>query len=70
MEAKRRRMSMAFEFFFNNTAHIDVVRNNNLELVYFILLPYTKSLPKEKKTEFHETVDRSNVKSKVQVKYI
>ena len=27
-------MTMAFEFFFNNTAHIDVVRNNKLELVY------------------------------------
>ena len=59
-------MTMAFEFFFNNTAHIDVVRNNKLELVYFILLPFTKSLPKEKKTHFHEVVDRSNVKSKVQ----
>jgi inositol 1,4,5-triphosphate receptor type 1 len=59
-------MALAFEFFFNNTAHIDVVRNNKLELVYFILLPYTKSLPKDKKTAFHEMVDRSNVKSKVQ----
>lgn len=65
MENKRKRMKQAFEFFFTHTAHIDVVRNNKLELVYFILLPYSKALPKDKKTAFHEVVDRSNVKSKV-----
>lgn len=36
-----------------------------LELVYFILLPYTQAMPKSKKLDFHENVDRSNTKSKV-----
>ncbi len=37
-----------------------------MEIVYFIILPYAKCLPKEKKQEFHENVDRNNTKSKVQ----
>lgn len=44
------------------------MRNEKLELVYFIKLPYTKFLPKDKKNEFNDNVDRSNVKSKVEVK--
>ena len=55
----------AFFFFADNTAHIDVVRNEKLEMVYFMLLPYCKLLPKEKKQQFHNSVDRSNTKSKV-----
>ena len=39
----------AFFFFADNTAHIDVVRNEKLEMVYFMLLPYCKLLPKENK---------------------
>jgi len=62
---KELRMKKAFNFFYKNCAHIDVVRNDNLEVVYFILLPYTHCLPKEEKTLFHDGVDRSNVKSKV-----
>jgi len=30
-----------------NSAHIDVMHENNLEVVYFIKLPLTKHLPKE-----------------------
>ena len=60
-------MIQTFDFFFEYTAHIDVVRKDKLELVYFILLPYAIALPKDKKTEFHENVDRSNIKSKVSV---
>lgn len=44
-----------------NSAHIDVAHGNKLEIVYFILLPFTKYLPKEKKIVFHEKVDRSTV---------
>jgi inositol 1,4,5-triphosphate receptor type 1 len=55
----------AIDFYYSNTAHIDVMRGNRLEMVYFPLLPYCKDLPKEKKTNFQEVVDRSNVKSKV-----
>lgn len=35
-------------------------------MAYFILLPFVKFLPKEKKIEFHDSVDRTNVKTKVQ----
>ena len=42
-----------------NSAHIDVVHSDKLEIVYFILLPFTKYLPKERKIQFHEKVDRS-----------
>ena len=34
------------KFFSENVANIDVIRNEKIELVYFILLPFTKSLPK------------------------
>ncbi|CAD8068825.1 unnamed protein product [Paramecium sonneborni] len=56
----------AFDFFYKNSASIEVIRNNEIEIVYFILLPYTHNLPKEQKLEFHENVDRSSTKSKVQ----
>lgn len=53
-------------FFSENTAHIDLVRDEELYLVYFILLPHTHCLPKDTKNHFNDTVDRSNMKSKVQ----
>ncbi|CAD8103545.1 unnamed protein product [Paramecium sonneborni] len=56
----------AFDFFYKNSASIEVVRSNEIEIVYFILLPYTNNLPQEQKFEFHENVDRSSTKSKVQ----
>ena len=37
-----------------------------MEKVLFILLPFCKLLPKEVKNEFHENVNRTNVKTKVQ----
>jgi inositol 1,4,5-triphosphate receptor type 1/inositol 1,4,5-triphosphate receptor type 3 len=49
-----------------NSASIEVVRNDELEIVYFIKLPYTHLLPKEKKVEFSDWVDRGSTKSKVQ----
>lgn len=36
----------AMEFFSKNSAHIEVVRNKNIEKVHFILLPYCHELPK------------------------
>ena len=42
-----------------NSAHIDVVHNDKIEIVYFIKLPLTKFLLKEYKLQFHEEVDRS-----------
>ncbi|KAL4462524.1 hypothetical protein ABPG74_000354 [Tetrahymena malaccensis] len=57
-------LKKAMNFFASNSAHIDIVRNEMLELVYFIRLPPTNCLPKEVKTEFHERCDRSNIKTK------
>lgn len=64
-EKKRKLLKKAFEFFITNTASIEVIRNDQIEIIYFILLPYTHLLPKEKKDEFHEKVDRSSTKSKI-----
>ena len=66
VEERRRRLRKAFDFFMGNTAHIEVVRNDKLEIVFFPLLPYCKCLPKEEKVLFQEQVDRSSVKAKVQ----
>ena len=65
-EERKRRLKKAFNFFMANTAHIEVVRNGGLELVFFPLLPYCKCFPKEEKQKFQENVDRGSVKSKVQ----
>jgi hypothetical protein len=35
-----------------NLAHIEVVRNDALEIVFFPLLPYCKCLPKDEKSLF------------------
>ena len=53
------------EFFAKNSAHIEVIRNNTIEKVQFILLPYHKELPKEFKTQFHEKVNRASLKAKI-----
>ncbi len=49
IEERKRRLKKAFNFYMSNTAHIEVVRNGNLELVFFSLLPYCKCFPKEEK---------------------
>ena len=65
IEKEKELLKKAFYFFAKNSAHIDVMKGIELELVYFILLPYTQAMPKSKKLDFHENVDRSNTKSKV-----
>lgn len=69
-QQKARRTKEAFIFYYHNTAHIEVVRNyqeeKRLENIYFIQLPYMKFLPKELRNQFNLSVDRSNLKSKVQ----
>lgn len=62
--ARSKRLRSAMKFFSTNSSHIDIVRNDLLELVYFIRLPATNCLPKEIKTDFHERCDRSNIKTK------
>jgi inositol 1,4,5-triphosphate receptor type 1/inositol 1,4,5-triphosphate receptor type 3 len=47
------------------SAHIDVMHGDKIETVYFILLPFTSYLPKDKKVQFHDQVDRSTNQTKV-----
>lgn len=61
LEKFKENLKKAVSFLFKNTAHIEVLRNGELETIYFMLLPFCKRLPKDKKKEFNETVDRSNV---------
>lgn len=49
----------------SNSAHIEIVRDDSLEIVFFPLLPYCRCLPKDKKYLFQEEVDRSSTKAKV-----
>lgn len=58
-ELYRKNLKDAVHFYLTNSAHIDVSHGDKLEIVYFILLPFTKYLPKEKKILFHDEVDRS-----------
>lgn len=55
----------AIQFFSKNSAHIEAVRNDELERVHFFLLPCCHYLPKETKVDFHDKVNRASVKSKV-----
>ncbi|EGR32738.1 MIR domain protein [Ichthyophthirius multifiliis] len=57
-------LKKAVDFFAQNTSHIDIFRNEQLELVYFIRLPFILCLPKEQKINFHQKCDRTNIKSK------
>lgn len=53
------------KFFAQHSAHIEVIRNKNLEKVFFFLPPFCHSLPKEVKVEFNDNVDRVSVQSKI-----
>ncbi|KRW98864.1 MIR motif [Pseudocohnilembus persalinus] len=66
MEEKKKMLKSTLKFFYKNTAHIDIVRDDQLEQIFFIKLPYTLFMPKEKKTEFNNNVSRTNLKSKVE----
>lgn len=64
-KAKKEIYKEALRFFDKNSAHIEVVRNDDLEVVHFIILPFCHYLPKETKIDFHENVNRTSSKSKV-----
>lgn len=51
-EERRRRLRKSFNFFMSNMVHIEIVRNDGLEIVFFPLLPYCKCLPKDIKQLF------------------
>ena len=65
MEDRKLRLKKAFKFFMSNSAHIEIVRDDKLEIVFFPLLPYCRCLPKDQKLIFEEEVDRSSTKAKV-----
>lgn len=48
-----------------NTCSIDIIRDDNLYLIYFPKLPYCKQLPKDIKIDFHNNVDRTSSKTKL-----
>lgn len=65
VEHNRLVLKDAVSFYIHNSAHIDVVYRDHLEIVFFILLPLTKHLPKDKKNIFQEEVDRNTTQTKV-----
>lgn len=54
------------QFFKRNSASIEVVRNNQIEKVRFIKLPFCHYLPKETKQEFQDNVKRDSIHTKIQ----
>lgn len=61
----RQLVAHAMDFFSKNSAHIEVIRNRDIEKVYFIVLPFCKELPKETKNDFNEKVNRQSPQTKV-----
>ena len=55
----------AIAFFNENIRHIEVVIHDDLEKIYFPLLPYCKTLSKVYKKDFQESVVRSSAKTKL-----
>eukprot|EP00357_Protocruzia_adherens_P012877 CAMPEP_0115003954 /NCGR_PEP_ID=MMETSP0216-20121206/18921_1 /TAXON_ID=223996 /ORGANISM="Protocruzia adherens, Strain Boccale" /LENGTH=463 /DNA_ID=CAMNT_0002369863 /DNA_START=1584 /DNA_END=2971 /DNA_ORIENTATION=- len=64
-EDKRRIFQEAYKFFQRNSAHIEIVRGEILEKVYFFQQPHCHYLKKELKRDFHDNVRRVSQKSKV-----
>lgn len=55
-----------YGFFEKNIAHIEVLREDqNLEKIYFYLLPFTRAITKDTKIKFNREVPRISSKSKV-----
>lgn len=55
----------AINFFKQNSVVIEVVREDNLQTVFFPLLPYCKNLPDELNKDFRDKVDRTSTKTKL-----
>lgn len=43
---KSKKVDKAYEFFYSNSAHIEIHRENRLNRVYFIILPFCHCLQK------------------------
>ena len=55
----------AITFFKSKMAHIEIIRENKLEKIYFPKLPLCFCLPEKVKKDFHESVDRTSTKTKI-----
>jgi hypothetical protein len=60
MQKEKNREKQAIKFFRDQTKHIEIVREDTIEKIYFILLPFCRTLPKKDKRKFQEEVPRSN----------
>ncbi|KRX06791.1 MIR motif [Pseudocohnilembus persalinus] len=58
-------LKQAIQFFNKNSAHIELVRDNKIEKVHFILIPFCHYLPKETKQKFNDNVNRDSIHSKI-----
>jgi hypothetical protein len=56
----------SYRFFFEYTPSIEINFNNNLTNYYVKLSPICKCLTNEMKEEFHENLDRSSTKTKIE----
>ncbi|CAD8133483.1 unnamed protein product [Paramecium octaurelia] len=55
----------SIRFFKKNSCSIEIVRDEKVYQVFFPKLPYCHQLPKDLKTEFHDEVNRSSAKTKL-----
>ena len=60
----RESFKKGFKFFFDNSAHIEVIINKSLEKIDFIKLPFCKDMPKTLKNDFWDEVAIDSVKTK------
>jgi len=45
-KTKLKKLMKAYEFFYRNSAHLEIMRENRLNKVYFIILPFCHCLQK------------------------
>lgn len=55
----------ALPFFHRHTAHIDVLKEDELFKTYFMILPHCTHITQSLQDAFHQKIDRQSVKSKV-----
>lgn len=65
-ENKKELLSNILKFYSNFVVHIEIFRDNKLQKIFFPLLPFCKTLPKEIKNNFNEKVNRATSKIKVE----
>ena len=52
MQKEKDLEKQAIKFFRDQTKHIEIVREDVIEKIYFILLPFCRTLPKKDKIQF------------------